>query len=729
MQRHRKEILGFASRVLMVFIGLTWLALASEGFVLSHCAYADMLTKDQAENIIAPKLEEIWEKADQRKGLRVLQHSQLLPKGTCVKPAFSTRDEEPSVLTCNNTCWLFFVDEAPGAHFAHPVVIILLDAETGEQQVMRANWWPCVYGPHVESKPIFSTLKERGDSDMIIFEKAPVPVSDPSSEVQYETFPWHQMYNAVTHQTDDACDAWAIIVCGYDDLPDTFDEDTDGMYDVLLNLGLSDDQIFFVSPHTTHSGVDRPTSVANVQWAINEVAAEADEGDKVLFFYSSHGNIDTLSCEGGGPISASNLDSWIDAITCEELTIIIEACHSGSLIGLYADGTYVPAEDELTGDGETNRVVFTSASTDTSSYPDVDGPDDPNPSDSGSESIWGYVEAFNTPTADTNSNGAISFGEGWQYAWDNDVTRIRGWNTPQMVHTGLDTDNVYHYCYPTCDANGPYVVDCQGAITTVALDGSGSNDPDPCETLTYDWTTDCPGVGFDDPTIAMPTLSVNSTAGCLQCNVSLTVTCNDGNSETCSTTVTIMDTTPPVLSGVPGNVTVECDSVPDPASPTATDNCDPSPTVNFSEVRTDGSCPSNYTLTRTWSATDGCGNETTATQIITVVDTTPPVISCNAPLSITPPDAPISFTATAIDNCDSDPFVEITGYDCFFFTKKGKRIDKTESCVVDVVGDTITILDSGGVGTRITWTVLSVDECGNSSQPDCMVEVIKKGKP
>lgn len=69
------------------------------------------------------------------------------------------------MLTCNNTCWLFFVDEAPGAHFAHPVVIILLDAETGEQQVMRANWWPCVYGPHVESKPIFSTLKERGDSD------------------------------------------------------------------------------------------------------------------------------------------------------------------------------------------------------------------------------------------------------------------------------------------------------------------------------------------------------------------------------------------------------------------------------------------------------------------------------------------------------------------------------------------------------------------------------------
>lgn len=97
------------------------------------------------------------------------------------------------------------------------------------------------------------------------------------------------MYDAFTPQTHDLCDAWAIIVCGYDDLPDTFDEDTDGIYHVLVSLGLSDNHIFFISPHTTHAGIDRPTNIANVQWAINEVAVKADEGDKVLFFYSSHG--------------------------------------------------------------------------------------------------------------------------------------------------------------------------------------------------------------------------------------------------------------------------------------------------------------------------------------------------------------------------------------------------------------------------------------------------------
>ena len=40
------------------------------------------------------------------------------------------------------------------------------------------------------------------------------------------------------------------------------------------------------------------------------------------------------------------------------------------------------------------------------------------------------------------------------------------------------------------------------------------------------------------------------------------------------------------------------------------------------------------------------------------------MISCNAPKTIIPPDAPISFQATAVDNCDSNPTVVITSFDC-----------------------------------------------------------------
>jgi hypothetical protein len=98
------------------------------------------------------------------------------------------------------------------------------------------------------------------------------------------------------------------------------------------------------------------------------------------------------------------------------------------------------------------------------------------------------------------------------------------------------------------------------------------------------------------------------------------------------------------------------------------------------------------------------------------------------PPTITPPDAPVSFTATATDNCDGDASVGISEFDCFKHTKKGKRIDKTESCAIVVEGDAITILDSGGVGDHITWTVRASDSCGNETEQQCEVEVVNPGR-
>ena|GEM_PF-1841255 len=391
---------------------------------------SDEATEIVIEQVVQP----FWEQADQTRGLRANQHTELLPEDTTVQPAFSTLDGGLPQITCESDCWLFMIDEAPGAHFGHGVQIVLVDAWTGEVDITETEWWPVVNGV-----PLFDTIEKRLDPETIVFYEHPLFDVEPVGEVELPPWDWSWL----------GCEAWAVIVCGYDDLPDTFDEDTNGIYDVLTNLGVPDDHIFYVSPHTTHTGVDRATSKANVQWAISQVASQADATDKVLFLYSSHGNIDYLTCTGVDSISAANLDNWLDGITCQHMIIIIEACHSGSFIGKYANGTYNSAENDLTGDGETNRAIFTSASTDTSSYPDVDGTDDPNSSsDVGSETIWGYVEAFSTPSADTNGDGRISFGEAFQYAWDNDVTRIRGTNVPQEEHNGLNIAEVYNYCPP-----------------------------------------------------------------------------------------------------------------------------------------------------------------------------------------------------------------------------------------------------------------------------------------
>ncbi len=129
----------------------------------------------------------------------------------------------------------------------------------------------------------------------------------------------------------------------------------------------------------------------------------------------------------------------------------------------------------------------------------------------------------------------------------------------------------------------------------------------------------------------------------------------------------------------------------------------------------------------TLKVTDSHGAMDSCMAVVTVEDQEPPVPACNAPVTIVPPDAPIAFTASATDNC-SVSTVQVTGYDCFKFTKKGKRIDKTESCEVSFGDGTVTILDSGGVGDHITWNVTATDGSGNQTDKICEVLVVNPGK-
>ncbi len=103
-----------------------------------------------------------------------------------------------------------------------------------------------------------------------------------------------------------------------------------------------------------------------------------------------------------------------------------------------------------------------------------------------------------------------------------------------------------------------------------------------------------------------------------------------GNETVQVQTITVTDVTAPELT-VPDDVTVECDAVPEPGTPSAVDNCDANVILVYDgEVRIDGDCPDTYTLERTWTATDCSGNSTTSTQVIEVQDTTPPTITTEA---------------------------------------------------------------------------------------------------
>ena len=386
---------------------------------------------------ISSLVEQIWSRADQRKGLRVYQYPELLPVGTEVRPVIDSGDPDSSAIVCENPSRLFFVDEEPGAHFVHATRIVVLDDATGAISQIATNRWP-----QIDGLPVFDTYEARNDSTTLVLDRA--PAGELRSDYLEGPIGWVDF----PYRHHDPCNAYAIIVCGWGDGSDSFDEDAEDLFHTLTALGLHENKIFVVSPHIYAPGVDKVTTVANVQWAIDEVAAVANETDKVLFFFASHGNIDRLFVlDFNHWITADDLDSWLDRISCGELSVVIEAPHSGSLIGRYADDSYVADENDLTGEGEINRCILTSASTNTSSYADIDWTGDPNPGDYGSETVHGWLEAFAMVEADSDADGEISFGEACRYALDKDMSRITGVNTPQFDQSGLAADEVYSYCY------------------------------------------------------------------------------------------------------------------------------------------------------------------------------------------------------------------------------------------------------------------------------------------
>lgn len=104
----------------------------------------------------------------------------------------------------------------------------------------------------------------------------------------------------------------------------------------------------------------------------------------------------------------------------------------------------------------------------------------------------------------------------------------------------------------------------------------------------------------------------------MDCCWTATDPCNN-STEFCFTAI-IRDTEAPILSGVPDDLVVNLadgDTVPAVANVTATDAC-ADPTLSFTEYQETGDC--GYTITRTWTAIDDCGNAVTETQTIVVND-------------------------------------------------------------------------------------------------------------
>ncbi len=131
--------------------------------------------------------------------------------------------------------------------------------------------------------------------------------------------------------------------------------------------------------------------------------------------------------------------------------------------------------------------------------------------------------------------------------------------------------------------------------------------------------------------------------------------------------ITVKDTVAPTFTK-PADLSIRCDQDTDPAAtglPSSVgDNCQVGALVTYSDVQLPGSCPNSYTIRRTWTATDSCGNASSQIQLITVTDEIAPVVqnpAQNLTVFCSADDYATAFNqwiaghgnASATDNCTS----------------------------------------------------------------------------
>lgn len=206
---------------------------------------------------------------------------------------------------------------------------------------------------------------------------------------------------------------------------------------------------------------------------------------------------------------------------------------------------------------------------------------------------------------------------------------------------------------PVANAGPDQPVECQGATTSVILDGSKSSDPDG-GTLTYQWYE-------GDQQMAAGATPTVKLSGDGPHTLTLVVRDPDGGSDSDSVTITVTDTTAPVLT-LNGSdpMTIEGGSLFTDPGARATDTCDGEVSVSVSgSVNT--AVVGTYTLT--YTATDRAGNTARTTRTVNVVDTKAPDITLNGanPLTVSQGSAFTDPGARATDTVDGPVAVSVRG--------------------------------------------------------------------
>jgi hypothetical protein len=170
------------------------------------------------------------------------------------------------------------------------------------------------------------------------------------------------------------------------------------------------------------------------------------------------------------------------------------------------------------------------------------------------------------------------------------------------------------------------------------------------------------------------------------------------------------DVTNPYIMDFQPEITVSCDHDLSAIQPIVQDNCDDSVEVVFLEEIFQSGIPNVYDVYRIYRAFDNAGNGIMESQIIHVVDETPPAISPMGTTVIACGDFPVFSQPTAIDNC---------GWSFLMFQD---NVDGSNPCQT-VYTRIWTAYDESGNTSSATETIISVDTIPPAIYGEVYVEI------
>ncbi|MBL7794274.1 MAG: hypothetical protein JNK77_18225, partial [Saprospiraceae bacterium] len=301
-------------------------------------------------------------------------------------------------------------------------------------------------------------------------------------------------------------------------------------------------------------------------------------------------------------------------------------------------------------------------------------------------------------------NGSILDGLGVGTINNDDAATLSITN-PTMTEGDAGTQNMTFDLSLTNPSDANVVVNfatMNGSATTTDLDyqsAGGSHTFTPGQTskqVVVLINGDCNIETNEQLTVQLSGLNANSR------NVTLS-----GGGSTLSGTGTINNNDAAPVITCPGPITISCDASQLPANTgmaTASDNCSPQPTLGYTDATTPGSCVGNYTIARTWKATDNTGDMSTCIQTITVVDNTPPVPVCRTATVTLNGAGMYSLTAADVLNLGAS----------------------TDNCSdVSVVSFNPNLLTCNQLGQTVPVVVVVEDDCRNTAQCTAQITVVQ----